>query len=181
MTIGIFWDGKQGRSGNWRFLTEFRKEIQWKFMICGRYLLVAHFFSVWLRAVTSMSCDQFFGWSRFISCYFLIWIQNASEALFFRSAFKDVIFGGAKHLQPEAHPTALQENLHQDGTSRLGLLKLPEIVAHIPEFAWTDSVVIQFVISCPRVEAGSNVSLIQIRFSYFDCLSTSTEMLCSRC
>ncbi|OAY82617.1 4-alpha-glucanotransferase DPE2, partial [Ananas comosus] len=40
--------------------------------------------------------------------------QNVSEALFFRSAFKDVIFGGAKHLQPEAHPTALQENLHQD-------------------------------------------------------------------
>ncbi|KAG1371187.1 4-alpha-glucanotransferase DPE2 [Cocos nucifera] len=59
--------------------------------------------------------------------------QNASEALFLRSAFKNVIFGGDKNLEPETSSGALQKNLE-----------------------WKDSIVVQFVISCPYLEVGSS-------------------------
>ncbi|XP_073104819.1 4-alpha-glucanotransferase DPE2 isoform X2 [Elaeis guineensis] len=60
--------------------------------------------------------------------------QNASEALFLRSAFKNVIFGGDKNLEAETYSGALQKNLERK-----------------------DSIVVQFVISCPYLEVGSSV------------------------
>lgn len=60
--------------------------------------------------------------------------QNASEAVFLRSAFKNVIFGGDKDLEAETYHGNLQKNLEQK-----------------------DSIVVQFVISCPYLEVGSSV------------------------
>ncbi|XP_072996367.1 4-alpha-glucanotransferase DPE2 [Typha latifolia] len=60
--------------------------------------------------------------------------QNASEALFLRSAFQNVIFSGTEQLEGQKDPTTQHENLSQQ-----------------------DIVVVQFMISCPRSEAGSKV------------------------
>ncbi|XP_008796184.1 4-alpha-glucanotransferase DPE2 isoform X2 [Phoenix dactylifera] len=60
--------------------------------------------------------------------------QNASEALFLRSAFKNVIFGGDKNLEAGTYSGFLQTNWERK-----------------------DSIVVQFVISCPYLEVGSSV------------------------
>ncbi|KAF9599354.1 hypothetical protein IFM89_036811 [Coptis chinensis] len=61
--------------------------------------------------------------------------QTAAEALFYRSAFKNVIF--QKALQPEAVSGAFQGNLDQE-----------------------DSVIVLFKISCPKMEEGKSVYVI---------------------
>ncbi|PKA61776.1 4-alpha-glucanotransferase DPE2 [Apostasia shenzhenica] len=60
--------------------------------------------------------------------------QTASEALFLRSAFKDVIFGGGKSLEPELSSGTYSEKEDQQ-----------------------DSVIVQFKISCPLIEDGTFV------------------------
>lgn len=60
--------------------------------------------------------------------------QTALEGLFRRSAFKNVIFGGIKNLEPEISYVASQKNMDQQG-----------------------SIVVQFEISCPIIEDGTTV------------------------
>lgn len=60
--------------------------------------------------------------------------QAASEALFLKSAFKNVIFSGVQKLQPELPFGSKQRKDDQE-----------------------DSIVVQFKISCPTVEEGTSV------------------------
>ncbi|WOK96012.1 4-alpha-glucanotransferase DPE2 isoform X1 [Canna indica] len=64
--------------------------------------------------------------------------QEASEALFMRSAFKDVIFGGEKSSEAS-------EDCSGDLDKSLD---------------WQDSIVVQFIIRCPRIEDGTSVNVI---------------------
>lgn len=61
------------------------------------------------------------------------WWQDGSEALFLRSAFKDVIFGGDENAKRVLQSSSLSKSLD-------------------PE-----DIVVQFIISCPRLAAGSTV------------------------
>lgn len=61
------------------------------------------------------------------------WWQDASEALFLRSAFKNVIFNATEDLKKELQSVSLSKSLD-------------------PE-----DIVVQFVISCPRLMPGSTV------------------------
>lgn len=61
------------------------------------------------------------------------WWQDASEALFFRSAFKNVIFNATEGVKKESQSVSLIKSLD-------------------PE-----DIVVQFVISCPRLVSGSTV------------------------
>jgi 4-alpha-glucanotransferase len=61
------------------------------------------------------------------------WWQDASEALFLRSAFKNVIFNGSENAKRELKTTSLNKSLE-------------------PE-----DIVVQFIVSCPRLGAGSTV------------------------
>lgn len=60
--------------------------------------------------------------------------QTASEALFLRSAFKEVIFGGGQNFEPEISSAASQRNEDLQGL-----------------------VVVQFKISCPVLKEGTSV------------------------
>ncbi|KAF3326219.1 4-alpha-glucanotransferase DPE2 [Carex littledalei] len=62
--------------------------------------------------------------------------QDASEGLFLKSAFKHVIFGGTDELEKETQTSHISQNLGKDQQ---------------------DNVVVQFVISCPLLDAGTNV------------------------
>ncbi|KAM0907019.1 hypothetical protein ACQ4PT_016421 [Festuca glaucescens] len=64
------------------------------------------------------------------------WWQDASEALFLRSAFKNVIFSGNENAKRELQSSSLSKSLD-------------------PE-----DIVVQFIISCPRLAAGSTVVII---------------------
>jgi len=61
------------------------------------------------------------------------WWQDASEALFLRSAFKNVVFNATEGVKKESQSASLNKSLD-------------------PE-----DIVVQFVISCPRLESGSTV------------------------
>ncbi|KAJ3683783.1 hypothetical protein LUZ60_014010 [Juncus effusus] len=61
--------------------------------------------------------------------------QDAAEGLFLRSAFKDVIFSGSDDLERETHKLSIKTLDGQDQQ---------------------DTVVVQFVISCPLLNKGSN-------------------------
>ncbi|ONM60886.1 4-alpha-glucanotransferase DPE2 [Zea mays] len=61
------------------------------------------------------------------------WWQDASEALFFRSAFKNVIFNATEGVKKESQSVSLNKSLD-------------------PE-----DIVVQFVISCPRLVSGSTL------------------------
>ncbi|XP_006658074.1 4-alpha-glucanotransferase DPE2 [Oryza brachyantha] len=61
------------------------------------------------------------------------WWQDASEALFLRSAFKNVIFSGTENAKRELQSTSLNKSLD------------------------SEDIVVQFIISCPRLGAGSTV------------------------
>ncbi|XP_058079209.1 4-alpha-glucanotransferase DPE2 [Magnolia sinica] len=63
--------------------------------------------------------------------------QTASEALFSRSAFKNVIFNCGRDLNPEKAPGAFSNNLVQQ-----------------------DSLVVQFKISCPRIDEKTSVCVV---------------------
>uniref|UniRef100_A0ACD5Z182 Uncharacterized protein n=1 Tax=Avena sativa TaxID=4498 RepID=A0ACD5Z182_AVESA len=61
------------------------------------------------------------------------WWQDASEALFLRSAFKDVIFNENENAKRELKSSSLSKSLEPQ------------------------DIVVQFIISCPRLAAGSTV------------------------
>uniref|UniRef100_A0A0D9UYV9 4-alpha-glucanotransferase n=1 Tax=Leersia perrieri TaxID=77586 RepID=A0A0D9UYV9_9ORYZ len=61
------------------------------------------------------------------------WWQDASEALFLRSAFKNVIFNGTENAKREVQSASLNKSLDAEDT------------------------VVQFIISCPRLGAGFTV------------------------
>ncbi|KAL5707700.1 4-alpha-glucanotransferase [Ranunculus cassubicifolius] len=63
--------------------------------------------------------------------------QTAAETLFYRSAFKNVIFQNKCSLHSEAISAAFQSNLHEE-----------------------DSVIVRFKISCPKLDQGKSVYVI---------------------